>query len=67
MSLPIKGLPRRRVGIALRRGRPSAPTRAVLELLDSMTVEVTRQLGVHTPELPEPAAAAVGESAGAAG
>jgi DNA-binding transcriptional LysR family regulator len=51
ISLPIEGLPRRRVGIALRRGRPSAPTRAVLELLDSMTLEVTNQLGVHLPEV----------------
>jgi DNA-binding transcriptional LysR family regulator len=50
VSLPIDGLPRRRVGIALRRGRPSAPTRAVLELLDSMTPEVTQQLGVHLPD-----------------
>jgi DNA-binding transcriptional LysR family regulator len=50
VGLPIEGLPRRRVGIALRRGRPSAPTRAILELLDSMTDEVTAQFGVHLPQ-----------------
>ena len=49
VGLPIEGLLPRRVGIALRRGRPSAPTRAVLELLDSLAPEVTNQLGVHLP------------------
>jgi len=67
VSLPIEGLPRRRVGIALRRGRPSAPTRAVLELLDSMTAEVTGQLGVHAPELPVGVSAAVAADGDAGG
>ncbi len=49
--VPVEGLPRRRVGVAQRsRGRPSAPTRALLELL----TEVMRQVedgppGLHLP------------------
>lgn len=49
VSLPIEGLPRRHVGIALRRGRPSAPTRAVLDLLDELAAAATDRIGVHSP------------------
>lgn len=37
-SVPVTGLPRRRIGVALRRrGMPSAPTRAVLDLLHEVS------------------------------
>jgi LysR family hydrogen peroxide-inducible transcriptional activator len=47
--VPIEGLPRRRVGVAVRsRGLPSAPTRALHELLDSVVaVAGDRPEGVH--------------------
>ena len=50
-AVPVEGLPRRRVGVALRsRGLPSAPTRALLELLE---VAVARPegmpQGLHLP------------------
>jgi len=47
--VPIEGLPRRRVGVAVRsRGLPSAPTRALHELLDSVVaVAGVRPEGVH--------------------
>jgi LysR family hydrogen peroxide-inducible transcriptional activator len=41
--IPIEGLPRRRVGVALRsRGLPSAPTRAVIDLLYNVVQDRTR-------------------------
>jgi LysR family hydrogen peroxide-inducible transcriptional activator len=50
----VSGLPRRRVGVVLRRrGRPSAPARAMLETVDAVVaanLDPTR--GVHAPELP---------------
>lgn len=50
--VPIEGLPRRRVGIAQRsRGLPSAPTRALQELLRAVvTVSDDRPEGVHVPD-----------------
>jgi DNA-binding transcriptional LysR family regulator len=47
--VPIEGLPRRRVGVALRsRGLPSAPTRALHELLNSVVaLSDDRPDGVH--------------------
>jgi DNA-binding transcriptional LysR family regulator len=47
--VPIDGLPRRRVGVAQRsRGLPSAPTRALNELLDAVVaVPEDRPDGVH--------------------
>jgi DNA-binding transcriptional LysR family regulator len=47
--LPIDGLPRRRVGVAQRgRGLPSAPTRALVELLEAVVaVPEDRPDGVH--------------------
>jgi LysR family hydrogen peroxide-inducible transcriptional activator len=48
-AVPVDGLPRRRVGVAQRsRGLPSAPTRALLELLKVVVaVEDDRPDGVH--------------------
>jgi LysR family hydrogen peroxide-inducible transcriptional activator len=47
----VAGLPRRRVGVVLRRrGRPSAPARAMLEALDAMvTANLDPAKGVHPP------------------
>jgi DNA-binding transcriptional LysR family regulator len=47
----VSGLPRRRVGVVLRRrGRPSAPARAMLETLDTMvTANLDPGKGVHPP------------------
>jgi DNA-binding transcriptional LysR family regulator len=47
--LPLEGLPRRRVGVAMRRrGLPSAPTRAVIDLLNAVATDVGRMpAGVH--------------------
>jgi DNA-binding transcriptional LysR family regulator len=51
-SVAIAGLPRRRVGVAIRRRtRPSAPVRAVLELLDELTAGASRPAGLHPPAL----------------
>jgi DNA-binding transcriptional LysR family regulator len=50
-ALPVEGLPRRRVGVAQRsRGLPSAPTRALLELLEVVVAwpEHAPQ-GLHLP------------------
>jgi DNA-binding transcriptional LysR family regulator len=49
--VPLEGLPRRRVGVAQRRrGLPSAPTRAVIELLHSVTNDPhDRPEGLHPP------------------
>lgn len=48
-SVPVTGLPQRRIGVAMRRrGMPSAPTRAVLELLHEITAsDAGDQPGVH--------------------
>lgn len=47
----VGGLPRRRVGVMLRkRGRPSAPARALLEVLDQVVAQnLGRQYGLHPP------------------
>jgi LysR family hydrogen peroxide-inducible transcriptional activator len=47
----VLGLPRRRVGVVLRRrGRPSAPARAMLETLDAtVTAHLDPGRGVHAP------------------
>jgi len=47
--LPLAGLPRRKVGVAMRRrGLPSAPTRAVIDLLNLVGTDVGRMpAGVH--------------------
>jgi LysR family hydrogen peroxide-inducible transcriptional activator len=47
----VAGLPRRRVGVVLRRrGRPSAPARAMLEALDTMVAaHLDPAKGVHPP------------------
>ena len=48
-SVPVTGLPQRRIGVAMRRrGLPSAPTRAVLELLHEITASgAADHPGVH--------------------
>jgi len=50
--LPIQGLPRRRVGVAQRaRGLPSAPTRALSELLSAVVAQPEgRPDGVHVTD-----------------
>jgi DNA-binding transcriptional LysR family regulator len=50
-ALSVRGLPRRSVGIALRRkGRPGAPARAVISVLESITAEGTaKQAGIYPP------------------
>jgi DNA-binding transcriptional LysR family regulator len=47
----VAGLPRRRVGVVLRRrGRPSAPARAMLETLDAMVAaNLDPNRGLHPP------------------
>jgi LysR family hydrogen peroxide-inducible transcriptional activator len=47
----VEGLPRRRVGVVLRRrGRPSAPARAMLEVLDAMVAaNLDPKRGLHAP------------------
>jgi LysR family hydrogen peroxide-inducible transcriptional activator len=49
----VCGLPRRRVGVVLRRrGRPSAPARALLETLDKVvTAHLDPRRGVHAPSV----------------
>jgi molybdate transport repressor ModE-like protein len=49
--VPVVGLPRRRVGVAQRsRGLPSAPTRALIELLVATVAQpVGRPQGLHVP------------------
>ncbi len=51
-TLSVAGLPRRRVGTALRkRGRPSAPTRALLDVLeDIVRRHVASQSHIHPPQ-----------------
>ena len=53
--LPLEGMPRRRVGVALRsRGLPSAPTRAVIDLLYAAVQDTARvPEGVH-PSITKP-------------
>jgi len=48
----VQGLPRRRVGVGQRsRGLPSAPTRALIELLRStVAMPEGRPQGLHVPE-----------------
>ena len=50
--VPVVGLPRRRVGVAQRsRGLPSAPTRALIELLGSTVAQPEgRPRGLHLPD-----------------
>ncbi len=48
--VPLEGFPRRRVGVAQRRrGLPSAPTRAVIELLRHVASDPHRPEGLHAP------------------
>lgn len=49
--IQVKGLPRRRVGVAQRRrGLPSAPARATLAVLRELVAEETgRGVGIHAP------------------
>jgi LysR family hydrogen peroxide-inducible transcriptional activator len=49
----VSGLPRRRVGVVLRRrGRPSAPARAMLETVDAVVAaNLDPARGVHAPDL----------------
>jgi LysR family hydrogen peroxide-inducible transcriptional activator len=47
-TIVVRGLPRRRVGVAQRRrGLPAAPARAVLELLHEVTEAATDLTGLH--------------------
>lgn len=49
-SIAVAGLPRRRVGVAVRRrAQPSAPVRAVLTLLDGLAATSLRPPGLHPP------------------
>lgn len=50
-AIRVEGLPRRSVGVAVRRrGRPAAPARAVLALLDEIVLAgMTDQPGIHPP------------------
>jgi len=50
--ISVAGLPRRRVGVAIRRrGLPSAPARAVLAVLDEIVEDdVDSHHGLHHPE-----------------
>jgi DNA-binding transcriptional LysR family regulator len=49
--IPVAGLPPRQVGVVLRRrGRPSAPARATLELIDKVVAtDLDDDLGLHEP------------------
>jgi DNA-binding transcriptional LysR family regulator len=49
--VPVGGLPRRRVGaVVRRRGRPSAPARATLAVLDEVVAaRLEAQYGIHAP------------------
>ncbi len=51
VRIPVQGLPRRRVGVVTRaRGRPSAPARATLELLDQVVEDnLCPASGLHPP------------------
>ena len=53
-ALPLEGFPRRRVGVAQRRrGLPSAPTRALIDLLNAVVQDPHDiPLGVHPAALP---------------
>lgn len=50
----VRGLPRRRVGVVLRRrSRPAAPARAVLALLDEVVAaNLDAERGLHAPSAP---------------
>jgi DNA-binding transcriptional LysR family regulator len=46
----LEGLPRRKVGVAQRRrGLPSAPTRAIIDLLNTVANDPQRPSGLHPP------------------
>jgi DNA-binding transcriptional LysR family regulator len=49
VALPVEGLPRRRVGIAQRRrGLPSAPVRAVVDILELVVADpLSMPEGIH--------------------
>lgn len=49
--IPVGGLPPRQVGVVIRRrGRPSAPARAALEVLDEVLAdELDDRIGLHKP------------------
>jgi DNA-binding transcriptional LysR family regulator len=49
--ITVGGLPRRRVGAVIRRrGRPSAPARALMEILETVIAErIEIQYGIHSP------------------
>jgi DNA-binding transcriptional LysR family regulator len=51
--ITVGGLPRRHVGAVIRRrGRPSAPARALMETLEAVVGErIDIQYGIHTPKL----------------
>lgn len=51
VRIPVDGLPRRRVGaVVRRRSRPSAPARALLEILESLISELLgTQYGIYAP------------------
>jgi DNA-binding transcriptional LysR family regulator len=51
VRIPVQGLPYRRVGVATRRrGRPSAPARAVVAVIDRIiATDVDSRSGLHLP------------------
>jgi DNA-binding transcriptional LysR family regulator len=51
LRIPVHGLPYRRVGVATRRrGRPSAPARAVIAVMDRIiATDVDSRSGLHLP------------------
>jgi LysR family hydrogen peroxide-inducible transcriptional activator len=53
-ALSVRGLPRRSVGLARRRkGRPGAPARAVIALLEEIVARgLDRKPGIHPPAVP---------------
>jgi DNA-binding transcriptional LysR family regulator len=50
-TIRVEGLPPRRVGVLVRRrGRPSAPARALLDVLDEVVAtNLSGQFGLHPP------------------
>jgi DNA-binding transcriptional LysR family regulator len=50
--IPLEGFPRRRVGVAQRRrGLPSAPVRAVIDILGMVVVDpLSMPEGIHRPQ-----------------
>jgi DNA-binding transcriptional LysR family regulator len=50
-ALPVEGLPRRRVGVALRRrGLPAAPARAVMDVIRGIAGDAAGEEGIHPPQ-----------------